>query len=74
MPKNFNESKCSDDVKENEKNNFKSHCIHEIKNFKKLNQKVLVDINNLSSEERLEILQTYNQMINYANEILENIK
>jgi len=42
-----------------------------IKNMKSFNEEVLRDINNMSNEDRLEILITYNNMIEYIESLFE---
>ncbi len=65
MNKNSNESKNSND------NDFVNKCIHDIRNFKKLSEKTIIAINDLDYSDRLRILQTYNEVIDYANKLFE---
>lgn len=44
--------------------------IHDIKNFRTCNEETLRNMNNLSYEDRLKILVTYNEMISYVNDNL----
>ena len=48
---------------------FKQYC-HDIRNSKKINREILEKINNLSYENRLEILILYNKMIEYYKSLL----
>ena len=42
-----------------------------IKNLKSFNKEILTDINNMSNEDRLEILSTYNEMIIYIETLFD---
>jgi hypothetical protein len=42
-----------------------------IKNLKSFNKEILTDINNMSNEDRLEILSTYNEMISYIETLFD---
>ena len=59
------EEKCKESIKS--VNNY----IHDIKNFRILSEETLININNLPYEDRLKILLTYNEMIDYLNHYLE---
>ncbi len=65
MNRNSNESK-----NQNE-NDFVAKCIHDIRNFKKLSNKTIEELNNLAHTDRLKILQTYNEVVDYANKLFE---
>lgn len=47
--------------------------IHDIINGKKFTRDTLIDINNLPQEDRFKILITYNKMIDYYTDIINNL-
>ena len=55
----------------NNDNDLLNKYICHIKNLKMLNKEVLININNMSYEDRLEILLTYNEMISYIETLFE---
>jgi hypothetical protein len=57
--------------KPNKNNELLNQSMYNIKNMKSLNEEVLTDINNMSNEDRLEILITYNNMIEYVESVFE---
>ena len=59
-----------DDKKENANLSY-NQIIHEIKNYRVLNRDILIYINNLPSNERLQILFVYNEMMDAINGIIE---
>ncbi len=61
----------SNELKKSDANDFVAKCIHDIRNFKKLSDKTIEAINNLDYSDRLKILQTYNEVIDYANKLFE---
>jgi hypothetical protein len=63
------------DNNENKKisnNNELKKYIHDIRNSKSFSIDILKNINNLSCEDRLEILIVYNKMINYYLTLFED--
>ena len=63
---------CTEIHKEPNKNNeLLNNYIQNIKNLKTFNKEVLTDINNMSNEDRLEILITYNKMVEYVESLFE---
>ena len=51
---------------------FFKKCLHDIRNFRKLSPEILSSINNLSHEERLIILTTYNEVVSYLHSVIFN--
>lgn len=45
--------------------------IHEIRNTKKFDRETLININNLSYEDRLKILNEYNNMMEYFQNLFD---
>ena len=62
------EIKNNDSIKNNE---LLNKYICHIKNLKSFNKEILTDINNMSNEDRLEILITYNNMIEYIESLFD---
>lgn len=48
--------------------------IHDIRNFKKFDNNILEEINNLNHEELMEIIKAYNNVMDNINDIIENFK
>ena len=68
------EGKCKEDkCYTNLYNNKLKKYIHDIKNTKTFTKNTLTEINNLSYEERLEILINYNEMMKYFSSYFEKI-
>jgi hypothetical protein len=51
---------------------FLKKCLHDIRNSKSLSMDVLMDINKLPENERLEVLQLYNEMVCYYSDAINN--
>ena len=69
----YGESKyCLEEEKEKDVNEIDKlkRYIHDIRNSKLFSKDMLVDVNNLSYENRMVILTTYNQMISYYVSLL----
>ena len=45
--------------------------IHEIRNMKSLDKEMINNIHNMSNEEKMNIIITFNEMIEYVKDILE---
>ena len=63
------EDKCSTNLYNNKLKKY----IHDIKNIKTFSKNTLTEINNLSYEERLEILINYNEMMEYFSSYFEKM-
>ncbi len=63
--------------KNNKLNNNSNHIIrkiiHDIRNYKKFDNDMLEEINNLNHEDLMEIIKTYNNIIDNVNEVLNNL-
>ena len=53
-------------------NELLNKYICHIKNLKTFNKEVLVNINNMSYEDRLQVLATYNEMILFIESLFED--
>jgi len=65
------DSKENKENKEDKNNKLLGKYIHDIRNSKKLSKEILANINNMSYEDRFEILMVYNDMISYYVSIFE---
>lgn len=68
-------NKTKEDYKDESKSSYKNDqifrkYIHDIRNIKIFTRAILVNINKLSYEDRLEILITYNDMFEYFQSFL----
>ena len=59
------------EINKNPNNELLDNYIQNIKNLKTFNKEILTDINNMSNEDRLEILITYNKMFEYIESLFE---
>jgi hypothetical protein len=57
----------------NNNDNKINKYIHDIRNGKKFTRDTLVDINNLPQEDKFKILLTYNEMIEYYVDLINNL-
>ncbi len=60
------------DIENNPNKKLLAKYIHDIRNYRELSPEILQNINNFSYEDRLLILQTYNDVIKYVNDILSS--
>ena len=65
------EIKNDESIKNNNDDDLLNKYICHIKNMKSFNKEILTDINNMSNEDRLEILITYNNMIEYIESLFD---
>lgn len=72
--KNNREEKkdCKED--KNQNHNVSNLCksyIHEIRNIKSLDKEMINNIRNMSNEEKIDIIISFNEVIEYIKELLE---
>ncbi len=60
------------DIENNPNKKLLAKYIHDIRNYRELSPEILKNINNFSYEDRLLILQTYNDIIKYVNDIMSS--
>jgi hypothetical protein len=65
-----NDNKYKNNEYKNKEEGYKKY-IHDIRNLKPYNKDIIININNLSYEDRLEILLAYNEIIKYCLTIFE---
>lgn len=70
-----NEGKYEEDIYISKQidNQLLKKYIHDIRNSHTFSRDILIDINNLSYEDRLKILLVYNEMMSYYLSLLENL-
>ena len=54
---------------DDQQNNYKK-CLHDIRNMKKLDKERIQNIRNLSHEEKMDIIITFNDVVEHMKEIL----